>query len=139
MKYLCCIALLLASYAQAGELLPMSGEESDEMREALDEVLPEAVANLPAGITVEPVLEQIKYSNGFKRIMLGPLVGTSYVVLRIKITDQAGKVTEEVFSNEAGAWRGTFKPRIDSDMVTEVADQANQFIAGYALSLANGL
>lgn len=139
MKYVCCVALLLAGYAQAGELLPMSGEESDEMQEALDEVLPEAVANLPADITVEPVLEQIKYSNGFKRIMLGPLVGTSYVVLRIKITDQNGKVTEEVFSNEAGAWRGTFKPRIDSGMVAEVADQAHQFITGYALSLANGL
>lgn len=133
MKYVCCVALLLAGYVQAGELLPMSGEESDEMQEALDEVLPEAVAGLPDGITVEPVLEQIKYSNGFKRIMLGPLVGTSYVVLRIKITDTDGLVTEEVFSNEAGAWRGTFKPRIDSDMVAEAADQAAQFVRNYRL------
>lgn len=135
MKTIWCVALLLTGYAQAGELLPMSGEESNEMQEALDEALPEAVASLPDGIKVEPILEQLKYSNGFKRIMLGPLVGTSYVVLRIKITDADGNVKDEVFSNEAGAWRGTFQPRIDSDMVAEAADQAAQFVRDYSNSL----
>lgn len=129
MKYVCCAALLLAGYAQAGELLPMTGEEDDDMQDALIDFVEETVTALPDGVVVEPILESIDHSGFFKRITLGPLAGSSHVVLRIRITDTDGKVTEEVFSDEAGAWRGTFQPRIDSSMIEGVAEHVAEFIA----------
>lgn len=135
MKLLCCVALLLAGYAQAGELLPMSGEEDDDMQDALIDFLEEAVTELPDGVVVEPVLESIKHSGFFKRITLGPMAGTSHVVLRLRITDANGNVTEEVFSDEAGAWRGTFQPRIDSSMIEDTAERAAEFITMYGANL----
>lgn len=133
MKLLCCAALLLSGYAQAGELRPMTGEESEDMQYALAEALSDVVSALPAGVTVQPVLDRIKHSGWFKRITLGPMAGTSYVVLRIRITDAGGNITQEVFTNEAGAWRGTFQPRIDSTMIEQAAEQARNFVMSYAL------
>lgn len=132
MKLLCCAALLLSGYAQAGELLPMTGEESEDMQYALTKALTDAAEALPVGTTVLPVLERIKHSGWFKRISLGPMAGTSYVVLRIKITDADGNLTQDVFTNEAGAWRGTFQPRIDSTMIEQAAEQARNFVMSYA-------
>jgi hypothetical protein len=131
MKTICCVALLMTGYAQAGELLPLSGEESDEVQESIDEYLLPEVAALPDGVTVEPVLEGLRLSGRTKRIFLGPFAGSSHMVLRIRITDAEGVTTSEVFNDEAGAWRGTFQPGNDYEMVERVVTKATEFVKAY--------
>lgn len=123
MKTICCVALLFAGYAQAGDLLPMSGRHSRHMQDALNKTLPDVVAKIP-GITVEPYLESISIDGPAKKLLLGPIAGGGNVVLRIKITDSAGVTTEEVISDRSSAWRGTFQPRTDLAMLRRVADRA---------------
>lgn len=136
MKQIWCVALLLTGYAQAGELLPLSGEESDEVQESIDEYLRPEVVALPDGITVEPVLEGLKLSGRTKRIFLGPFAGSSHMVLRIRITDTDGVTTSEVFNDEAGAWRGTFQPGNDYEMIERITVKAAEFVKAYDSNLS---
>lgn len=129
MKAMLCVALLLAGSAQAGELLPLSGQESEHMQEAIDKVLRPAVAAVD-GITVEPILESIRIAGRGKRVFWGPLAGSSHIVLRIKITGASG-VTQEVFTEEGGAWKGTFRPGRDYEMLERVAAKAAEFVRAH--------
>lgn len=135
MKTICCIALLISGYAHAGELLPLSGEESDEVQESIDEYLLPEVTALPDGITVEPVLEGLQLSGRTKRIFLGPFAGSSHMVLRVRITNPEGVTTTEVFNDEAGAWRGTFQPGNDYEMIERIVTKAAEFVKAYGSSL----
>lgn len=130
MKLLCCAALLVAQ-AQAGELLPMTGKQSEHMQQSLNELLRPAVAALPAGIKVQPSLESIDISGRGKRIFWGPLAGSSHIVLRVRIIDGEAS-TERIFSSEKGAWRGLFRPGRDYEMVESIAAQAAQFVTDYS-------
>lgn len=125
---LLCVALLFAGCAQAGELLPLTGKESEHVQATLNEVLRPAVLALNPDVKVEPILERVRLSGRAKRIFLGPLAGGSYVVLRIRVTDASG-TKEQVFSDETGAWRGTFKPGEDYEMLERVAAKAAEFVA----------
>lgn len=133
MKLLCCFALLVSGGAHAGELLPTLGEEDEDVQEAIDSLMRPVVASLDASIQVQPIIESIKVSGRAKRIFFGPLAGGSHLVLRIKITDANG-VTQEVFSDDAGAWKGTFRPGEDYDMIERVVAQAAQFVTSYSES-----
>lgn len=126
MKTICCVALLLSGYAQAGTLLPMSGEEDEYIQEALTEKLDLIVASLPEGVTVEPILESYSYSGRMKRILFGPLVRGGHVTLRIRISGD--EVSETVVTEESGAWRGTFRPGNDYEMIEAVTEAAANFI-----------
>lgn len=130
MKLGCCVALLLSGYAQAGELLPMTGKESEHMQQSLDEFLRPAVEALPADIEVQPILESIDISGRGKRIFWGPLAGSSHVVLRVRIIN-GDRATEEIFSSEKGAWRGVFRPGRDYDMLEHIAADAAKFVTAY--------
>lgn len=132
MRYLCCFALLLAGGAHAGDLLPTLGEEDEDVQEAIDSLLLPAVQSLDERIQVQPIIESIKTSGRAKRVFFGPLAGGSHLVLRIKITDAAG-VTQEVFSDNAGAWKGTFRPGQDYDMIERVVTKATEFVKNYRL------
>ena len=131
MKTICCVALLLAGYAQAGELLPMTGRQSRHMQDALNQTLPDVVATIP-GVTVEPYLESINIDGPIKKLFLGPIAGRGHIVLRLKITDAAGVTTEEVISDRSSAIRGTFQPRTDLAMVRRVADRAAYLVRAYS-------
>lgn len=131
MKLWCFVALLLADYAQAGELLPMSGKDSEHMQRSLIDHLRPAVEALPDGVKVQPILESIDISGRGKRVFWGPLAGSSHVVLRIRILD-GERSTEEIFSSEKGAWRGLFRPGRDYEMVESIATQAAQFVSNYS-------
>ena len=137
MKLFCCVALLVAGYAQAGDLLPLSGEESDDVQEVIDELLLPEVSALPDGVTVEPVLERLQLSGRTKRIFLGPFAGSSYVVLRIRITDSTGVTIMDVFNDEAGAWKGTFFPGSDYEMLERVVTKAAEFVKSYGSTFSN--
>lgn len=126
MKRILFCALLLTSYAQAGELLPMSGEQSEHMQRAIDTHLRPAV-EAAGDIKVEPILESIDIAGRGKRLFLGPIAGGSHVVLRVRITD-GEEIREEVFSAKGGAWRGTFLPGRDYEMLKYIAEQAAEFI-----------
>lgn len=131
MKIYAALALLITVHASAGELASMSGEPSREMQEALDSVLRPKVEALPAEIRVEPILESIKVHGRGKRLLLGPLAGKSSVTLRIRITD-GDQVTEKIFSDANGAWKGTFKVGQDYAMINRVVDEAAQFVVNYS-------
>lgn len=133
MKLLCCVALLFAAYSHAGELLPVSGEEDTEVvQKALNQTLLPVVAVI-AGITVEPIIEDIRLSGRVKRLFLGPLARGSMIELRIRIKD-GDTITEEVFSGSTSAWKGTVRPGVDYDMLDAVAERAVEFVKSYQLS-----
>lgn len=136
MKLLCCVALLLAGYAQAGELLPVTGDEdeAESVQEYLDEFTLPAVQEIDASILVEPIIEMIKLSGRAKRIFLGPFAGDSYILLRVRIAD-GDTVRETLIKDEAGNWEGTFRPGEDSEMLERVAIRAAEFIQSYATIL----
>lgn len=131
MKLLCCFALFLAGHAQAGELLPVTGDDAEHVQRALDQFLLPVVTAVD-GITVEPVIEEMRLAGRAKRIFLGPLARNSFITLRVKITD-SGKVTEETFSDESSAWKGSLRPGEDYDMLDRVAERAAQFVNNYQL------
>lgn len=118
--------LLLAGYAHAGELLPMSGVRSEHMQKAIDTHLRPAVESA-GDIKVEPILESIDIAGRGKRIFLGPLAGSAHVVLRVRVIE-GEEIREEVFSDEGGAWKGTFLPGRDYEMLKQVALEAAEFI-----------
>lgn len=133
MKLICCVALLLASYAQAGELLPVIGDEdeAESVQEYLDEFTLPAVAALDPSIQVVAIIEDIRLSGRAKRLFLGPFAGDSHIQLRIKIID-GERVTETVVEDEAGNWKGTLRPGVDSDMLERAAIQAAEFVQSYS-------
>lgn len=131
MRALAAVVLLLTLQAHAGELLPMSGEKSSHMQKAIYKVLRPTVMAIPPGIAVEPILESIHIRGRGARFLWGPLAGSSHIVLRLRITD-GDKITDEVISTKNGAWKGTFRPGQDYDMVDRVVTQAAELVATYA-------
>lgn len=131
MKSLFCAALLLAGGAQAGELLPVQGDEAEAVQERLDEYTLPAIKALADHIKVEAIIESIDISGKAKRIFLGPLAGGSHIKLRVRIID-GDRVSETLIEDEGGAWRGTFQWGQDGNMLEEVAIKAAEFISGYS-------
>lgn len=135
MRSLFCAAILLASCAQAGELLPVQGDEAEAVQERLDEYTLPAVKALPDRIKVEAIIESIDISGKAKRIFLGPFAGDGHIKLRIRIID-GDEITETVLEDESGNWKGTFQWGIDGNMLEDVASRAAKFISGYSPSPA---
>jgi hypothetical protein len=134
MKYLCCVALLLTGATQAGELLPVQGDEAEAVQERLDEYTRPAVEALGGHIKVEAIVESIDISGKAKRLFLGPFAGDSHIHLRIRIID-ADHVTETLIEAEGGNWKGTVQWGQDGNMLEAVAIQAAEFITNYSASL----
>ncbi len=83
-------------------------------------------------LTIEPVVEELSFKHGASRVLLGPLVGSSGVLMRVTIKDQNGKViaTPEFFQR-AGAMSGGFTlGTMDNLMLTRVANLASGYIIG---------
>jgi hypothetical protein len=130
MKTICCVALLLAGYAQAGELLPVQGDEAEAVQERLDEFALPVIQEISDSIKVEAIIESIDVSGRAKRIFLGPFAGDSHIRLRVRIVD-GDSVVEKVIDDEAGNWKGTFRPGEDYDMLERVALKVAEFVSDY--------
>jgi hypothetical protein len=136
MKLLCCAALLFAAYSHAGELLPLAeGDDTERVQKSLDEFLRPVVTSAD-GVKVQPIIEEMRIAGRAKRIFLGPLARNSFITMRVRITD-SGTSTEEVFSEESSAWKGTFRPGVDYDMLDAIAERAAEFVARYLSGKAN--
>lgn len=130
MKLFCCVALLFAGFAHAGELLPLAeGDDTEHVQKSLDEFLRPVVAAAD-GITVQPIIEEMRIAGRAKRLFLGPIARNSFITLRVRITDSSA-VTEEVFSEESNAWKGSIRPGVDYDMLDTVAERAAAFVSKY--------
>lgn len=81
-------------------------------------------------LTVEPVVEELSFKSATKRVFLGPLAGSSGVLMRVTFRDNTGKViATPQFFQRAGAWNGAFTMGIqDNLMLTRVASLASNYI-----------
>jgi hypothetical protein len=136
MKTLFCAALLVAGCAQAGELLPVRGEDAEAVQERLDEYTLPAVKTLPDHVKVEAIVESIDISGKAKRIFLGPFAGDGHIRLRIRIIN-GDDITETVLEQETGNWKGTVQWGIDGNMLEDVAIRAASFITHYSARLTS--
>jgi hypothetical protein len=85
-------------------------------------------------LTIEPVVEEMSFKHGAKRVLLGPLAGSSGVLMRVTIRDNTGKViaTPEFFQRAAAFSGGFTFGAMDNIMLTRVANlTTNYIIANY--------
>lgn len=81
-------------------------------------------------LTIEPIVEELQFTHGAKRVLLGPLAGSSGVLMRVKITDAEGKIvaTPEFFQRADAMAAGFLFGVHDNLMLTRVANLASQYI-----------
>jgi hypothetical protein len=81
-------------------------------------------------LIIEPVIEEMSFKHGASRVLLGPMVGSSGVLLRLNINDGSGQqIASPEFFQHAGAWSGGFTMGIhDNLMLMRVAELAGSYI-----------
>jgi hypothetical protein len=81
-------------------------------------------------LVVEPVVEEMSFKHGAKRVLLGPLVGSSGVLMRVTFRDNKGNViaTPEFFQRTAAFSGGYSFGVMDNMMLTRVANLASGYI-----------
>jgi hypothetical protein len=86
----------------------------------------------PRILVIEPRIEHIKFIGGAARFWVGPIAGSSAVIMKIKYIDKtSGKlISEPEFFQRAAAWSGAFTVggqdnAMLSRVVTLVADYTN--------------
>lgn len=81
-------------------------------------------------LTVEPIVEEMSFKSTTKRVFLGPLAGSSGVLMRVTFRDQAGKVvaTPEFFQRSSAMGGGFTLGVNDNMMLTRVANLASNYI-----------
>lgn len=124
----------LASNVQGNEAAVAKIQQN--LAKDLAEALPTWNAGPDNGrkLTVTPVVEQLQFNAGAKRVLLGPMAGSSGVQMRLQIRDEKGRViaTPE-FYQRASAWAAGFVMGVhDNLMLTRVANLASGYlIANY--------
>lgn len=86
-------------------------------------------------LVIEPVIEEMQFTHGAKRVLLGPLAGSSGVLMRLNIHEAGGTmVANPEFFQRAGAMAAGFVLGVhDNLMLTRVANLASSYIiANYA-------
>jgi hypothetical protein len=81
-------------------------------------------------LVIEPVVEELEFKHGAKRVLLGPLAGSSGVLLRVNFRDNSGKtVANPEFFQRAGAMAAGFVFGVhDNLMLTRVATLASGYV-----------
>ncbi|AZP13055.1 hypothetical protein [Undibacterium parvum] len=81
-------------------------------------------------LTIEPIVEELEFTRGATRVFLGPLAGSSGVLMRIKITDAQGKIvaTPEFFQRADAMAAGFLFGVHDNLMLTRVANLASAYV-----------
>jgi len=80
-------------------------------------------------LTVEPVVEELSFKNTTKRVLFGPLAGSSGVLMRVTFRDNTGKiVAAPEFFQRSNAMSGGFTLGVnDNMMLTRVAKLASSY------------
>jgi hypothetical protein len=84
-------------------------------------------------LVIEPVIEQIKFIGGATRFWVGALAGSSYVILRLKISErETGTVlAEPEFFQRAAAMSGAWSiGGQDNDMLQRIVTVASAYLNG---------
>ncbi|HEY5799616.1 MAG TPA: hypothetical protein VIT92_05315 [Burkholderiaceae bacterium] len=81
-------------------------------------------------LVVQPVVEQLSFKHGAGRVLLGPLVGSSGVLMRLQIRDASGKtVASPEFFQRANAMAAGWTFGVhDNLMLTRVANLASGYL-----------
>lgn len=81
-------------------------------------------------LTVEPIVEEMSFKSTTKRVFLGPLAGSSGVLMRVTFRDQTGKViANPEFFQRSNAMSGGFTLGVnDNLMLTRVAKLASSYV-----------
>lgn len=89
-------------------------------------------------LIIEPVIEEMSFKHGASRVLLGPMVGGSGVLMRLNIRDASGlQIATPEFFQLAGAWSGGLTLGInDNLMLMRVAELASNYVeANYGRAL----
>lgn len=81
-------------------------------------------------LTIEPIVDEMSFKHGAKRVLLGPLAGSSGVLMHLSIKDQDGRqVASPEFFQRAGAWSAGFVMGVhDNLMLARVAELAGKYV-----------
>lgn len=81
-------------------------------------------------LVIEPVVEEMRFTHGAKRVLLGPLAGSSGVLMRVTIRDAQGAVvaTPEFFQRATAMAAGFTFGVHDNLMLTRVSNLASKYI-----------
>ncbi len=81
-------------------------------------------------LVIEPVVEEMRFTHGAKRVLLGPLAGSSGVLMRLTIRDASGAVvaSPEFFQRATAMAAGFTFGVHDNLMLTRVANLASRYI-----------
>jgi len=81
-------------------------------------------------LTIEPVVQQMQFQHGAKRVLLGPFAGSSGVLLELKITDGQGhQIANPQFFQRADAMAAGWVFGVhDNLMLTRVANLASGYL-----------
>jgi hypothetical protein len=87
----------------------------------------------PETLLVEPAIENLKKVNGAERFFVGPMAGSSAVLLRTRYRNGATNdvIAEPVFYAKASAWSGAWTIGVmDNVMLDRVVNQACDYARG---------
>jgi hypothetical protein len=81
-------------------------------------------------LTIEPVVEEMSFKHGAGRVLLGPLMGSSGVLMHVTFRDNRGKVvaTPEFFQRTAAMSGGFTLGTMDNVMLMRVANLASSYV-----------
>ena len=81
-------------------------------------------------LTIEPIVEEMQFQSGVKRVFLGPLAGSSGVRMRVIIRDNKGnEIARPEFFQRASAMAAGFMLGVhDNLMLTRVANLTSAYV-----------
>lgn len=81
-------------------------------------------------LVIEPVVDELSFKGGAKRILLGALVGSSGVLMRLNIHDSNGReIAAPQFFQQTAAMSGAYTFGVqDNLMLTRVASLASTYV-----------
>lgn len=89
-------------------------------------------------LIIEPIVEELQFKHGAKRVLLGPFAGSSGVLLRLNISDANGKLiaSPEFFQRADAMAAGWVFGVHDNLMLMRVANLASNYvIANYGAAV----
>lgn len=81
-------------------------------------------------LTIEPIVEEMQFQSGVKRVFLGPLAGSSGVRMRVIIRDNKGTViaNPEFFQRASAMAAGFMFGVHDNLMLTRIANLTSSYV-----------
>jgi hypothetical protein len=81
-------------------------------------------------LVIEPVIEELSFKHGASRVLLGPLAGSSGVLMRMKVRDAKGNIVAapEFFQRAQAMGAGFTFGVHDNLMLTRVASLASSYV-----------